>query len=338
MNTNKNTNKPEQAIAAADSVKIAAAAVKSSEIAASRFSTLKNKELAANCILLERVNSKGEALVVEQARIYGNVLAGELWKDDEFKNFKEFAQKVMGDKPGRAYTLANVGNKFYSAAADSIEGKLAAVNGWSVLDKLLKLTHDELEDMMKKHGENIGAKMDKPEDFILTQAIADKYAKAIIDARPSEDSGKGTEKPVKTFDFSGMIYRGPYFKTNADGKEEFVPAVAEQFKEEDCRSFDEAIVLTDYEAKTFKVKDSSFIVAVDSVGNVQIVLAKSEHKKAGPVKIDADSYNRIRKAYARGIAAEDVVDLTGLPMDKVKAVFAELDKLKASGKEEGKGE
>lgn len=333
MNTNKNTNKPVNAIAAADSVKIAAAAVKSSEIAASRFASLKNKELAANCILLDRVNSKGEALVVEQARIYGNVLQGELWKDDEFKNFKEFAQKVMGDKPGRAYTLANVGNKFYSAAPDTVEGKLAAVNGWSILDKLLKLTHDELEDMMKKHGENIGAKMDKPEDFILTQGIADKYAKAIIDARPAEDNGKGTEKPVKTFDFSGMIYRGPYFKTGADGKEAFVPAVAEQFKEEDCRDVDEAIVLSEYEKKTFKVGDSTFVVAVDSVGNVQIVLAKSEHKKQEPVKLDALSYNRIRKAYEKGWSVEDIVDMTDLPVEKVKAVFEELDKIK-----EGKAE
>lgn len=314
MNTNKNTN---TAIAAADSVKIAAAAVKPAEIAASRFASLKNKELAANCVLLERVNSKGEALVVEQAKIYGNVLAGDLWKEDEFKNFKEFASKVFNDKPGRAYTLANVGNKFYSAVPDSIEGKLAAVNGWSVLDKLLKLTHEELE----------FNKAELPADFKLTQDAADKFAKAIIDARPAEGNVDGKEKPVKTFDFSGMVYRGPYFKTNAEGKEEFVPAVAEQVKEEDCRDADEAIVLTDYEVKTFKVKDATFIVAVDSVGNVQI-LTKSEHKKSEPVKLDAASYNRIRKGYDKGWDAEDVIDLTGLPADKVKAVYAELDKLK----------
>lgn len=316
MNTNKNTNKPVNAIAVSDSVKIAAAAVKPAEIAASRFASLKNKELAANCILLERVNSKGEALVVEQARIYGNVLANDLWKDDEFKNFKEFASKVFNDKPGRAYTLANVGNKFYSAAPDTIEAKLAAANGWSVLDKLLKLTHEELD----------AHKAELPADFKLTQDAADKLAKSIIDARPASDS-EGKEKPVKTFDFSGMVYRGPYFKTNADGKEEFVPAVAEQVKEEDCRDVDEAIVLTEYEVKTFKVKDAAFIVAVDSVGNVQI-LTKSEHKKAEPVKLDAASYNRIRKGYEKGWEAEDVIDLTGLPADKVKAVYAELDKLK----------
>ena len=318
MNTNKNTNKPVSAIAAADSVKIAAAAVKPAEIAASRFSGLKNKELAANCVLLERVNSKGEALVVEQARIYGNVFAGDLWKDDDFKNFKEFASKVFNDKPGRAYTLANVGNKFYSAAPDTIEAKLAAVNGWSVLDKLLKLTHEELE----------AHKAELPADFKLTQDAANKFAKAIIDARPADGNAEGKEKPVKTFDFSGMVYRGPYFKTNADGKEEFVPAIAEQVKEEDCRDADEAIVLTDYELKTFKIKDSVFIVAVDSVGNVQI-LTKSEHKKQEPVKLDAQSYNRIRKGYEKGWSAEDVIDLTGLPAEKVKAVFAELDKIKA---------
>lgn len=313
MSTNKNTN---TAISAVDSVKLAAAAVKPAEIEASRFSSLKSKELAANCILLERVNSKGEALVVEQARIYGNVLANDLWKEDEFKNFKEFAQKIMGDKPGRAYTLANVGNKFYSATPDSIEGKLASANGWSVLDKLLKLTHEELE----AHKEEL------PKDFKLTQDAADKFAKGIIDARPASDA-EGKEKLVKTFDFSGTVYRGPYFKINADGKEEFVPAVAEQVKEEDCRDVDEAIVLTEYEVKTFKVKDAVFIVAVDSVGNVQI-LTKSEHKKQEPVKLDAASYNRIRKGYEKGWDAEDVIDITGLPADKVKAVYAELDKLK----------
>lgn len=320
MSTNKTNN---AAIATADSIKIAAAAVKPAEIAASRFASLKNKELAANCILLERVNSKGEALVVEQARIYGNVLANDLWKDDEFKNFKEFASKVFNDKPGRAYTLANVGNKFYSAAPDTIEAKLAAANGWSVLDKLLKLTHEELD----------AHKADFPADFKLTQDAADKLAKSIIDARPAEGNAEGNEKPVKTFDFSGMVYRGPYFKTNADGKEEFVPAVAEQVKEEDCRDVDEAIVLTEYEVKTFKVKDAVFIVAVDSVGNVQI-LTKTEHKKAEPVKLDAQSYNRIRKGYDKGWDAEDVIDLTGLPADKVKAVYAELDKLKNGKNEE----
>lgn len=322
-NTNKSAaNKDEIATLANDSravLNLQIAAVQPDEIAASRFASLKNKELAANCILLERVNSKGEALVVEQARIYGNVLAHELWKEDDFKNFKEFASKVFNDKPGRAYTLANVGNKFYSATPDTIEAKLAAVNGWSVLDKLCKLTHDELE----------AHKADIPADFKLTQDAADKLAKAIIDARPADGNDKPAEKTVKTFDFSGMIYRGPYFKTNADGKEEFVPAVAEQFKESDCRDADEAIMLTDYVAKTFKVKDSAFIVAVDSVGNVQIVLAKTEHKKAEPIKLDADSYNRIRKGYNKGMSAEDVVDLTDLPADKVKAVFAELDKLKA---------
>lgn len=306
------------AISTIDSVKLAAAAVKPAEIASSRFASLKNKELAANCVLLERVNSKGEALVVEQAKIYGNVLAGDLWKDDDFKNFKEFASKVFNDKPGRAYTLANVGNKFYSASPDSIEGKLAVVNGWSVLDKLLKLTHEELD----------AHKSDFPADFKLTQDAADKFAKAIIDARPTDGNAEGKEKTVKTFDFSGMVYRGPYFKTNADGKEEFVQAVAEQVKEEDCRDADEAIVLTDYEVKTFKVKDSVFIVAVDSVGNVQI-LTKTEHKKQEPVKLDAQSYNRIRKAYAKGWSVEDIVDLTDLPIEKVRAVFAELDKIKA---------
>ena len=316
MSTNKNTN---NVISTVDPVKLAAAAVKPAEIAASRFASLKNKELAANCVLLERVNSKGEALVVEQAKIYGNVLAGDLWKDDDFKNFKEFAQKVMGDKPGRAYTLANVGNKFYSAAPDTIEAKLAAVNGWSVLDKLLKLTHEELE----------AHKAELPADFKLTQDAADKLAKTIIDARPADGADKVTEKPVKTFDFSGMVYRGPYFKTNTDGKEEFVPAVAEQVKEEDCRDADEAIVLTDYEVKTFKVKDAVFIVAVDSVGNVQI-LTKTEHKKPQPVKLDAGSYNRIRKAYEKGWSVEDIVHITDLPADKVKAVFAELDKIKAN--------
>ena len=313
--TTKNTN---NALSTVDSVKLAAAAVKPAEIAASRFASLKSKELAANCVLLERVNSKGEALVVEQARIYGNVLSGDLWKEDGFKNFKEFAQKVMADKPGRAYTLANVGNKFHSAVPDSIEGKLAAVNGWSVLDKLLKLTHEELE----------AHKAELPADFKLTQDAADKFAKAIIDARPADGAAEGNEKPVKTFDFSGMVYRGPYFKTNADGKEEFVPAVAEQVKEEDCRDADEAIVLTDYEVKTFKVNDAVFIVAVDSVGNVQI-LTKTEHKKSVPVKLDAGSYNRIRKAYEKGWSIEDIVDLTDLPVEKVKAVFAELDKIKA---------
>jgi hypothetical protein len=325
MSTNKNTNKPaankdEIAILANDPLAVLnlqIAAVKPDEIAASRFASLKNKELAANCILLERVNSKGEALVVEQARIYGNVLAHDLWKEDDFKNFKEFASKVFNDKPGRAYTLANVGNKFYSAAPDSIEGKLAAVNGWSILDKLSKLTHEELE----------AHKTELPVDYKLTQDAADKFAKGIVDARPASDV-EGKEKPVKTFDFSGMLYRGPYFKTNADGKEEFVPAVAEQVKEEDCIGADEAIVLTDYEVKTFKVKDAVFIVAVDSAGNVQI-LTKTDHKKSEPVKLDATSYNRIRKGYNKGWSAEDIVDLTGLPADKVKAVFAELDKVKA---------
>ena len=330
MNTNKTANKPannDEIVNLANDpraiLNIQLAAVKPDEIAASRFASLKSRELAANCVLLDRINRKGEGLVVEQARVYGNVLAHDLWKEDDFKNFKDFASKVFNDKPGRAYTLANVGNKFYSAAPDTIEGKLAAVNGWSVLDKLLKLTHDELE----TH------KADFPVDFKLTQDAADKLAKSIIDARPADGNDKGSDKLVKTFDFAGMVYRGPYFKTNSDGREEFVPAVAEQVKEEDCRDVDEAIVLTEYETKTFKVKDSVFIVAVDSVGNVQI-LTKSEHKKAESVKLDATSYNRIRKGYERGMSAEDVIDLTDLPAEKVKAVFEELDKLNHS---KGKG-
>jgi len=336
MNINKNTkpadtkpadNKVDEIATIADTpaavLNLQLSSVTAEQIAASRYSSFKNAELAKACVLVDGVLAKGGALLIDKARIYGRVLSAELWKDDGYTNFKDFAKKVFDDKPGVAYGLAKAGMTFYSANPGTVESRLS-VNGWSVLDKLSKLTHEQLD--------KLDSEKRFPADYRLTQDAADKLAKEVL----SKDSkgGKDEDKPVKTFDFSGMIYRGPYFKTSADGTEEYVPAVAEQFKETDCKDVSECIVLTEYESKVFKVGDSVFTVAVDSVGNVQIVLSKAEHKKDSG-KVDAGDYNRIRKGYNCGMSADDIIDITGLPADKVRAVFAELDKLNAT-KDKGK--
>lgn len=328
-NTNKNTkpantkpaDKADEIATLADTpaavLNLQLSNVTAEQVAASRYASFKNTELAKACVLVDGVLAKGGALLIDKARIYGRVLSAELWKDDGYTNFKDFAKKVFDDKPGVAYGLAKAGMTFYSANPGTVESRLA-VNGWSVLDKLSKLSHEQLDklDVDKRF----------PADYRLTQDAADALAKEVL-AKDGKDSKDGAEKVVQTFDFKGMIYKAPYVKTGADGADSLVPAVAEPFKEEDCVSIADAILLTDYVTKDFKVGDSAFTVAADSVGNIQ-VLWKSKHVKAEPVKLDPTSYNRIKKGYDKGMSAEDVHDLTDLPMEKVKAVFAELDKLK----------
>lgn len=284
----------------------------------SRFSVLMNKELAANCVKLDALAKNNALLIVDKCRIYGDILTRELWKD-EFESFKDFAETVFGDKKSVAYMQAKAGASFYSKDANTVEGKLGACNGYSVLDKLSGLTHDELlqleADVFSKEGYN------------LTQDRAAELAKAAIEARP-KDGKAAKEKVVKTFDFTGMVYRMPYEKTDAEGKTTYVPASAEPCKTENVPEVADAIELTDFVMKTFKFESVSFIVVVDSVGNVQI-MTQSLHKPKEN-KIDAGSYNRIRKGYEKGWDAEDVSDMTGIAIQKVRDIYAELDKLKGN--------
>lgn len=278
-------------------------------IQASRFSALMNKELAANCVKLDALAKSNALLIVDKCKIYGDILSRELWKD-EFESFKDFAESVFGDKKAVAYMQAKAGALFYSKDANTVEGRLGACNGYSVLDKLSNLTHEELEkleaDVFSKEGYN------------LTQDRAAELAKAAIDARP-KDGKAAKEKVVKTFDFAGMVYKMPYEKTDTEGKTVYVPASAEACKTEDAPEIADALELTDAQVKSFKFESVTFIVAVDSVGNVQI-MTQSIHKPKDNAKIDALSYNRIRKALAKGLTVEDIADMFDIALVKVQAV------------------
>ena len=156
------------------------------------------------------------------------------------------------------------------------------------------------------------------EGYNLTQDRAGELAKAAIDARP-KDGKAAKEKVVKTFDFSGMVYKMPYEKTDAEGKTVYVPASAEACKTEDVPEASDAVELTDAQVKSFKFESVTFIVAVDSVGNVQI-MTQSIHKPKDNAKIDATSYNRIRKALSKGLTVEDIADMFDIAIVKVQAV------------------
>lgn len=287
-------------------------------ISESRFSGMVNKDLARECMKLDKLAQNNALLIVDKCRIYGDILTRELWKD-EYESFKDFAATVFNDKKAVAYMQAKAGAMFYNQPIDTVEGKLGDCNGYSVLDKLSALTHEELvkleTDVFCKEGYN------------LTQDRADTLAKSVISARPKEGK-ESKEKTVKTFDFTGMIYRGPYERTGADGATEYVQASAEPCKTEDVPAVADAVELTDAVVKTFKFDTVSFIVAVDSVGNVQI-MTQSPHKPKEELKIDAGSYNRIRKGYDKGWSAEDVSDMTGIAIQKVRDIYEAIDKAKA---------
>lgn len=301
-------------------------------IANSRFATLKNRELAIAGLALDANSARTFETVREKCKLYGLILKGDLWKEDGYKNFKDCAEKLFGDKPGTAYMQAKAGERFYSDGASGIAAEIGKYLSWSVLDKLSSLNDEELTahkaEILKtdNDGKVIGA---------ITQKDADELAKRVVAARSqSTDSNGGTdsESPaaevVKMYDFKG--YRVQY--EAKEGTDEVMPMVYTiNRKNVPSNSIDD-VLKTDAKEHLFKFKTRGFYVSITEDGAI-VVYTKVDHiePKAEPTKPSMASfkYDGIARGHANKVPVDVVAAMLDLEVSTVQQVYDSLDRAAA---------
>lgn len=301
-------------------------------IANSRFASLKNRDLAIAGLALDANSARTFETVREKCKLYGQILKGEMWKQDGYKNFKDCAEKLFGDKKGTAYMQAKAGARFYADNASDIAAEIGKYLSWSVLDKLSPLEDTELaahkSDILKtdENGNVIGA---------ITQSDADALCKRVVAARSqstdskggesSEDSTGATAEVVKMYDFHG--YRVEYVEK--EGTDEVLPMVHTIDRKNVPADSLSDIIKDESKEHLFKFKTRGYHVAITESGAI-VVYTKVDHiePKAEPVKpnMTAFKYDGIANGHANKVPVEAVAAMLKLDVETVKKVYESLDR------------
>lgn len=299
-------------------------------IANSRFASLKNRDLAIAGLALDANSARTFETVREKCKLYGQILKGEMWKQDGYKNFKDCAEKLFGDKKGTAYMQAKAGARFYADNASDIAAEIGKYLSWSVLDKLSPLEDTELvahkADILKtdENGNVIGA---------ITQSDADALCKRIVAARSQSTDSKGesTEggspnaEVVKMYDFHG--YRVEYVEK--EGTDEVLPIVHTIDRKNVPADALSDIITGEAKEHLFKFKTRGFHVAIAENGAI-VVYTKIDHvdPKAEPTKPNMTSfkYDGIAKGHANKVPVDVVAAMLELPVEDVQKVYDSLDR------------
>ena len=289
-------------------------------IANSRFASLKSKELAAVGLKLDANSARTFETIREKCKLYGEILKRDLWKADDYKNFKDCAEKLFHDNKGVAYMQAAVGVRFYADDATEIAAELGKYLSYTTLDKLNKMNDTELaahkSEILKtdREGNVIGA---------ITQKDADELCKRVLAERAksgeSSESGEGESKPqvVPTFNFKG--YRVQYIEAEAVARPLNLVNVP----------MNSAVSELTGETKehTFKFKDTGYTVTISEAGEI-VVAVKSKYVKPteSKPKMDDKTYDGIKAGHRNNVPAEVVAAMLGIGADIVQRVYDSIDR------------
>lgn len=322
--SNKSKNQEVKAIAITD----AEAAL----IANSRFSNLKCKELALVGIEIDKNSGDADAIRRQRAKLYGQILKHDLWKEDEYKNFQSMVEALFPDKKGAAYMMAGVGSRFYQDDSSDICKELADILGYSVLDKLKKLTDTQLIDNKDKLFERdadgkIVKRISQDEADKLAKSLSSKDGKDGKDGESGESSGSVSGSVIDTFDISGYSVV-PSETENGDMAYTCVPVVLSNAEIDANERFFSG---NDGESKThlFKFKNVGLYVTVTDKGAVLIVTKKKHQKEPLNPSMPAFKYDGIITAYKAGLPVEQVALILQLSVEDVRKVYAAQDRIKA---------
>lgn len=301
-------------------------------IANSRFASLKSRELAIAGLALDANSARTFETVREKCKLYGLILKGELWKQDEYKNFKDCAEKLFNDKPALAYMQAKVGSRFYAEDASEIAKQIGEYLPYTTLDKLNALKDEELQKNLfailktDNDGKVIG---------VITQKDADELTKRVVAARSqstnsnsgtdSESNESSTAEVVKMYDFRG--YRVKY--ESKEGTDEVIPMVYTiDLKNVPGGSIDYALK-TDAKDHLFKFKTCGYHVSITEDGAI-VVYTKVDHvePKAEPTKpnMTAFKYDGIARGHANNVPVDVVAAMLDLAVETVQKVYDSLDR------------
>ena len=302
-------------------------------IANSRFASLKNRDLAIAGLALDANSARTFETVREKCKLYGQILKGEMWKEDGYKNFKDCADKLFHDNKGVAYMQAKVGSRFYADNATAIAHQIGEYLSYSVLDKLDVLKDEELKKNLfailktDEDGKVIGA---------ITQKDADELAKRVVASRSQSTGSKGDEgsaeggngaaaEVVKMYDFKG--YRIKY--EPKDGTDEVIPALYTFDRKNVTADTISDYVKSDAKEHLFKFKTCGYHVAITEDGAI-VVYTKVDHiePKAEPVKpnMTAFKYDGIARGHANKVPADVVAMMLELDVETVQKVYESLDR------------
>jgi len=302
-------------------------------ISHSRFAGLKSRELAIMGLALDANSARTFETVREKCKLYGRILNGKMWEQDGYKNFKDCAERLFGDKPGVAYMQAKAGARFYDDNASEIAAEIGKYLSWSVLDKLSPLNDAELiehkADILKtgNDGKVIGG---------ITQKDADDLAKRIV-ANRSQSTGNGNggnggegdngckAEIVSMYDFKG--YRIKY--ELKEGTDEVLPMVYTiDRKNVPSNSIDD-VLKVDAKEHLFKFKEHSYRVSITEDGAI-VVYEKREHvepkSESTKSSMEEAQYDGIRAGRRNGVPADVVALMLGIEVDVVNRVYDSLDR------------
>jgi len=96
---------------------------------------------ASECIA--RIAREMSESRVELAKVLGNVLTTECYKEDGFKSVADYAEETFGIKRALAYQLAKVGNRFYLNESETAQAA-AALLPFSNLAEIAKMNDEDI--------------------------------------------------------------------------------------------------------------------------------------------------------------------------------------------------
>lgn len=300
-------------------------------IANSRFASLKNRDLAIAGLALDANSARTFETVREKCKLYGQILKGEMWKQDGYKNFKDCADKLFHDNKGVAYMQAKVGSRFYADNATPIAKEIGEYLSYSVLDKLDVLTDEELEKnifSILKTDENdkvIGAITQKDADDLAKRVVAARSQSTDSEGGESVDGGSPKAEVVKMYDFKG--YRIKY--EAKEGTEEVLPMVYTIDRKNVPGNSIDDVLKTDAKEHLFKFKTCGYHVSITEDGAI-VVYTKVEHvePKAESTKpnMTAFKYDGIARGHASKVPVDVVAAMLDLAAETVQKVYDSLDR------------
>ena len=324
--SNKSKNQEVKAIAITDA--------EAAMIANSRFSNLKCKELALVGIEIDKNSGDADAIRRQRAKLYGQILKHDLWKEDEYKNFQSMVEALFPDKKGAAYMMAGVGSRFYQDDSSDICKELADILGYSVLDKLKKLTDTQLIDNKDKLFERdadgkIIKRISQDEADKLAKSLSSKDSKDAKDGESSESSATVSGRVIDTFDMNGYtVSVTPLKNENGDMTYTCVPVVLSNV-EADANDHFFSEELGESKTHLFKFKSAGLYVTVTETGALLIVSKKKHQKEPLKPSMPAFKYDGIVNSYRAGFPAEQVALILQLDVEDVRKVYAAQDRIKA---------
>ena len=294
-------------------------------IANSRFASLKSKELATIGLKLDANSARTFETVREKCKLYGEILKHDLWKADEYKNFKDCADKLFHDNKGVAYMQAAVGARFYADDASEIAAELGKYLTYTTLDKLNKMNDDELTahktDILKVDGEGnvIGAITQKDADELCKRVLAERVKSG--ESGESGESGKSKPRVMPMFNFIG--YRVQYIKQDDVANPAATPVKLENVAENTAVSE----LTGETKEHTFKFSDKAYTVTINETGEI-VVAVKTKYVKPAESKtsMDVKTYDGIKAGRRNNVPAEVVAAMLGIGADVVQRVYDALDR------------